>query len=77
MEKLWEFKVEYKRSNEVSTREHYFNAETYEQAEAFHNNSMARHKSDKVSYSLICISRKCPYSNKWLTKEEDSFLNKE
>jgi hypothetical protein len=73
MEKLWEFKVEYKRSDEVSIREHYFNAKTYEQAEAFHNNSVARHKSGKTSCSLISISRKCPYSNKWLTKEEDSF----
>ncbi len=72
MKKLWEFKVVYRRSDELSNREHYFNAKDHQEAEEFHNNSVARHKSDKVSYSLVSISRKCPYSNKWFTKENDN-----
>ena len=71
MKNLWEFKVKYKRNNEVYVREHYFNAKTYEEAEGFHNETISRHGND---CELISVERKCPYSNKWFLKEDDFSL---
>ena len=68
MKKIWEFKVVYKRNDEVSSMEHYFNAESYEEAEEFHNEVISRHGNGCV---VVSVERKCPYSNKWFLKEED------
>ena len=72
MKKIWEFRVAYKREREVSPRTHYFNCESYAQAELYHNEAIARHDQQA---ELVSIERKCPYSNKWL-KEDDEFANK-
>ena len=73
MKKIWEFRVAYKRKREVSPRTHYFNCESYAQAELYHNEAIARHDQKA---ELVSIERKCPYSNKWLKEDEDEFFQK-
>ena len=72
MKKIWEFKVEDQRNNAVITRFHYFNAESYEQAEMFHYEVISRHGNN---CQLISVTRKCPYSNKWFSRDQDAFVN--
>ena len=74
MNKIWEFKVEYKRNGEVSPRFHYFSTETYEQAEEYHENSIKGDRATGVPYTLVSVLRKCPYQDKWIEKENDDFL---
>jgi hypothetical protein len=71
MNKIWEFKVEYKIDNELDVRNHYFSAESYEEAKGYHDETISRHKQTS---ELLSVERKCPYSNKWVKEDDDNFL---
>ena len=63
MNKVWEYRIEYKHADACENNYHYYNA-----IDAFH---ALEYQEDMVSnkgweITTLKIERKCPYSDKWI-----------
>jgi hypothetical protein len=63
MDKLWEYRIEYKHDDSREANYHYYNATGALQALEYQQ-EMIDHKGWNIT--TLKIDRKCPYSDKWI-----------
>tara|TARA_R110001583_G_scaffold8965_29_gene42423 strand:+ start:604 stop:828 length:225 start_codon:yes stop_codon:yes gene_type:complete len=63
MDKLWEYRIEYKHNDSCESNHHYYNAISALQALEYQQD-MVNNKD--WSITTLKIDRKCPYSNEWI-----------
>jgi len=63
MDKLWEYRIEYKHNDSCDSNYHYYNATDAAQALGYQE-EIATHKDWDII--TLKIDRKCPYSDKWI-----------
>ncbi len=63
MDKVWEYRIEYKPSDSCGTSYHYYNATGALQALEYQQEMV---NSKGWSIITLKIEKKCPYSDKWI-----------
>ena len=67
MDKLWEYRIEYKHSDACETNYHYYNATDASHALEYQE-EMITHKGRDIT--TLKIEKKCPYSDKWIDETD-------
>ena len=72
MDKLWEYRIEYKHNDSCETNYHYYNATGALQALEYQQEMV---DSKDWSITTLKIDRKCPYSDKWIDETPPSGIS--
>ena len=65
MDKLWEYRIEYKHNDSCETNYHYYNATGASEALEYQQ-EMIDHKG--LDITTLKIEKRCPYSDKWINE---------